>query len=953
VGHVTAAVYSAHKEPQPVDGSVERVRSEYDASSCSDAVNGGYDGVIDLSSETVPSRVEETTSRRYSTDGRLNKCTHRSRSHERDLNINTGNNSDSGVKNVSRNRHGIQKNAKMGWRPVYEDISEADSDTDSITDTGLTEMGKSGLVSTQHLISDCDRPRNSAGQRRNSDSTDVTGHMAEPLNERRYSAPEDSGSSARKEEKQKEKYRRWSFNTETDMYQTDRGETTKKLYLNRLLFSKNSRIKSWDICIDIARDEHTAEEFQFPDLPLPRNSVVKVEEGDKEDIEAAAVDEGKSPDVVDVAREPSPVNEEAECWDFPGSDIKQEINIEDEDTIDGPRTFMTAPKDEVNETYNCTEVTEGPSATVAECSLNKWMISFASGVPSDNGEEYGVALDAPESQVDNGEGSVHTPESQVDNGEGSVHTPEELEPDDSSSGDACIVPSVGKDKLTGDVPYNVAEIVKEHDCSTYAHHQNTNLAYKQIQNFRGFLANPENDTWSNIGSGGRRHRSSPECPEDKDPEDSPRNNKKSSRSTDSVLPIIEEGGAACNTCSQHGKSVTLHDLDSDGFSEELGCRESQTCQETFSRKQEIHPSTALLRISSQEYITEEERISRRRFTNTSDSRSHKEPQNYREVEGNENDDKDRDKEVSICKKSVYGIADQTERTHGVCTEGESERAAEVVNEGRESREPTSGNSCSSLAKIATKRKNRARLQRGSKKGTPGNNSRTRKKPLGPRKPRYSRRSFRHDSIQMFKVSTAFPPHTTPVPWRYKCKKPELLDPLNTDSGKSPSPVTNSIVTDTRFDGCVTNIEIEDDIPSPASLTIDLGEQNTNGSESSNLEEDGRSRRNSDASGADGDAVSGADPGRRTSSETRSSAMNGKVSIAASPENQTGGLDSESSEEGQRKKKRRRAKKNKSGMTFQSLCLLCGCMNIAPAVCMHYCRVGNVSHCIETAYISVS
>jgi len=118
---------------------------------------------------------------------------------------------------------------------------------------------------------------------------------------------------------------------------------------------------------------------------------------------------------------------------------------------------------------------------------------------------------------------------------------------------------------------------------------------------------------------------------------------------------------------------------------------------------------------------------------------------------------------------------------------------------------------------------------------------------------------------------------------------------------------------------VTNIGIEDDIPSPGSLTIDLGEQNTNSSELSNVEEDERSRRQSNIDGSDGEE-NVVPRVRRTSSEADSSGTKEKTHLGTSPnndqdQNQIGDMVSESSDEGQSKKKRRRAKKGKIGMIF--------------------------------------
>jgi hypothetical protein len=946
---VSAAVNCVGRETQPVGGAVEHVSSAYDTTSYSDAVKDGYDCVVDLNGANVSSQVEKTTSRSYSKNNCLEKSTHESRICERELDINAGNNGDAGLKNVSTDRQAIQKDGRFCWRPVYEDISEPDSDVDATKDTKLLETGRDGLVFTQYVNLDCDRPRNSPNRRRHRDPADVTKHKAEAIKKRRHSAPEDPGDSARKrkkkEEKQKKRHRRWSFNTESDVYQTDHGETKKKLYLNRLLLSKDATRKSWNVCIDIARDEHTTEEFQFPELPLPKNMVKKEKEG-KEEKEAAAVTEEKSSGVVDSARESSPVNGQTKSGNCSDSEIKQEMNIEDEDTIDGPRVFVTVPKGEVNQMYNSSNVTEdssvcGPEDTILipRSAENKLMSSCRSGIRNETEEQY-------ESQIN---------EACVD-GKSGLHALKGMEPVEHSSSDTFLVTRGEKDKRVEYVPYNLAKIMKTHGCSTYAHHQNTCIASKQIKESRVLSANIENDGCANVDSGMRRHRSSPECPSGKNPDDIPRNDRNSNRTTDSLLPNIEEVGSACSTCAQNERSVPLNDFDCNCSSEERGCpmhkeecHKRQTSRETFSRNLESHPPTASIKISSEEDVTAEERISKRSFANTSNSMSHKEPVNDREIKQNENYGNDPDKEHSICKNNVHRAVDQTDKTHGVGTQIESERAGEDVNEGGESRELMNGNRCSSLPKMAKRRRKKPRFistekpQHESNKESSGNNSRTRKKPRGPRKPRYSRRSFRHDNIQMFKVSTAFPPHNTPVPWRYKCKKPELPDPFDTNSVNLPSPVLNPSVTESRSDGCVTNIEIEDDIPSPASLTIDLGEQNTNASETSNLEEDERTRRktNSDASGAEGDAVTPLNLRRRVSGEAGLSVMDEKPSLAASPEHQSGDMDSESSDEGQSKKRRKRAKKKKSGMIFQSFCLPTSGMNTTVAVSMY---IRMCSHC---------
>jgi hypothetical protein len=655
--------------------------------------------------------------------------------------------------------------------------------------------------------------------------------------------------------------------------------------------------------------------------------LVKEEKDEKEEKKPPTISKEDSSGIVGSSRESSPVNEQTNSGNCFGSEIKQEINIEDEDTIEGPSVFMTVPKDEVKQMYNSTNMTEESSVSgpgvrtpIPGSVHNKWMISFTSGIQNETEEQYEVPSETSESQMI---------EASVD-GKSSLHALEVMEPLEQSSSDTSVVTRVDKVKRVEGVPYNLAKIMKTHGCSAYVHHQNTNLASKQIKPPRELPANLENNVCRNIDSDMRRHSSSPECPSGKSPDNSPKNEKKSSRPTDSLLPKIEEVSCACSTCAETEKFVHLNHFDCNQNSEERSrslqkeeCCKSKTAKKTFFRNLESRPPAMSIKVTSQEDVTAEERLSKS-SANTSNSKSHKEPINDGEVKENENYVNDPDKERSICR-----IVDQADWKHAVCTHVESESAAEDVNEVGESRELSSGTRCASPSKIAKKRRKARflstdKLQHGSNKETSCNNSKTRKKPRGPRKPRYSRKSFRHDSIQTFKVSTVFPPHNTPVPWRYKCKNPELVDPLNTDSVNLPSPILSPIVTESRVvDGCVTNIEIQDDIPSPASLTIDLGEQNTNASETSNLEGGERSRRksNNDANGVERDSVSCISPTRRMSCEAGLSSINDKPSLAASPENQCGGMDSESSDEGQSKKRRKRVKKKKSGMIFQVLLFL--------------------------------
>jgi hypothetical protein len=205
---------------------------------------------------------------------------------------------------------------------------------------------------------------------------------------------------------------------------------------------------------------------------------------------------------------------------------------------------------------------------------------------------------------------------------------------------------------------------------------------------------------------------------------------------------------------------------------------------------------------------------------TSNLRPYGEPVNDLEEKENENCSNDSDKETVICENT-----DQADRKPGIDTHIDSKNPAEVSKRLRDYRELTNGNRDSPPPRKAkTRRRGRYTTPRrpahDTNKEASGDDSQIRTKQRAPRKPRHSRRSFRHDSIQMFKVSTAFPPQNVHVPWRYKRKKPEFLDPVDSKIGSPPPPVKNPSHTKPRFDDAVTNIGIEDDIPSPGSLTID-------------------------------------------------------------------------------------------------------------------------------------
>jgi hypothetical protein len=949
-----------------VSGAVESVSD--DAIDCGYCVKGS-DSANDCSQN------EKNSSRKYQNEHNFKNSTHESRSWERDLTTDAGicRNSSACLENISTDRQSFQKDAWKGWQPVYENISDPDSDPDSIKGTKPSEKRKGEMVSTKHINLDCAGTKNSETRSRHSD---VRKHKAVvSVKKRRHSAAEDSERKRKKKEKQKKRHRRWSFNTESDMPQTDHIKTMKKPYLSRLVLWKDAKIKSWNVVIDLARDEQTIEEFKVPVLPILKNMALKEKNVNTENKEAAtAITEETSSGITQYAKEPRPSNKQTKSGDYSSSELNQEINIEDEDTIEAPRGFFSVLKDDVNNTCYSRSVKEErsslPNETVSglkdrmpvpQSAPSNSVITSALGFRNETGRISEIPSETPESQT-NEAGLVAKSLITKPKDDNTVPTKVILSADKSNlkalkvtdclercSVDTSIVAKIERDKGVTDVPCNSANSVQTDEYSSpEMHNQDTDVASKKIRESRELSENLGSDACGNKFSGMGRRKSYHEGPSGTTSDDAARKVNFSNRTVDSLLANSEKLNGVGINCAATENSVSSNNAGcSRNFEErdypghKIDDRILETGKESISRNFEKNPSVVSVKMPSQQDVTGEENISKRIFENSNvsySSRSHN-PINFGQVSENDNYSSDTDKELAIDENRVDIITDQEHIKHDADTQIDSENTTEDMKMARETHELINGSRGrgSSPSKMTKKKSLKLRIitmhrqQLQAKKEASSDNYKTHKKPHGLRKPRYSRRRFRHDSIQMFKVSTALPPHTTPVPWRYKCKKPELPDPIDTQDINIPSPVLNSSSTQSRFDGNVTNIEIDDDIPSPGSLTIDLGEQNTDTPETSNTGEDERSRKkcNSDASGGEEEAVS-LPRRRRKSSEGDSVRMKEKATLSASTENdqehpQSGDPDSETSDEGQRKTKRKRMKKRKSGMIFQSFPMPTNCM----------------------------
>ena len=956
VDDVNVAVNRVGRKPNRVTGATDRTSGVYVATSDTNITDDNCDLTSDVDGADVSSQINKTIPRSYSKDSHYTKSTHEHGVWERDLNIYAGNSSgnssvsDAGLKHVSTDGQYFQKDTMKCWEPIYEPISDADSEPDSIKGTMPSENQVDDSVSMEHVNLHCDRPVNSADLGRHCSLMDVRKDTAECVNKRRHSAPDDPLRKNKKEEKSK-RQRRWSFNTQSDMLQTDHRETVKKLYLNRLLLSKDAKIESWNVFIDIAHDEHSIEEYQFPEPPLSKSMVVKEE---KEEA-ASAVSEHNSLGMEHSSRTSSPCSKETVCGDSPCSQFNRELNIEDEDTIEAPRVFISVPVSQVYSSRNILE--ELPTsdredgAHIPRSEPNNSVIVSSSAILNEAEGKYELPSEIPGTQTPEvgvltksltekrkAESSVPA-EATLPDGKRHFYALEVTDPLEYCPCGIAMCVKCEKGECVRHILCNSAESLKTHSCySREAHYQNTNVASNNTENSREVSANIKSEVCRNSEQGVRMRVSSKGHSLGMTANDTSINAKYGHLTADSLLDETEEVSDACSTYASTEKSLSVKSADCNRGSEEWSSlvtktnfSNSQTDKEKLYRNFDISPLTVSPRVSPWQHVYGEESIGGK-SASTGNLRPYGEPVNDLEERENENCSNDSDKEVVICENT-----DQTDEKPDIDTHIDSQNPADVSKRLRDNRELTDGSRDRSPPRKAKMGRRKGRLittrrpEHDANKEASGDDSQIRIKQRAPRKLRHSRRSFRHDSIQMFKVSAAFPPQNTHVPWRYKRKKPEFLDPIDPKIVSPPSPVTNPNHTQPLFDDAVTNIDIEDDIPSPGSLTIDLGEQNTNSSELSNVEEDGRSRRQSNIEGSDGEEDVASSVRRRMSSEADPTGTKEKTHLGITPyndqdQNQTGDMVSESSDEGQNKKKRRRAKKSKIGMVFgQFFYVIIACM----------------------------
>jgi hypothetical protein len=937
-----------------MDRASGAVESVSDASDGGDCVKGGYGRVIGADPADDSSQNEKKSSQKQN-EHRFKNSACESRSWERDLTTEASSirNSNACVENICTDRQFFQT-AWKDWRPVYENISDPDSDPDTIIKgTKPSEEPNGELVSTKHVILNCDRPKNSECRRRHSG---VRKHKAVSVNKRRHSAPETFERKRKKREKQETTPRRWSFNTESDIPQPDHTKTVKKPYLNRLVLWKDAKIKSWSVVIDLASDEQTTEESEVSVFPSLKNGTSK--EGNTESKEAATAVIRAASSGADYAQESRPSNEEAKTGNYSSSGLNQEMNLEDEDTIEAPRGFFSVPQGDMNNTCSSRSVKEecslsdetfcgvGDRRPLPRSACSNSVIASASDFCNETGRSYELPLETPESQT-NEAGVVAKSlitELKADN---TLSTKVILSADKSnlqavkvrdslenSSVETSVVAGTARDKRVKGAPFSSANSVQTAEYSSpEPHNQNTDVDRKKSRETRELKENLGSDACGYKVSGMGRRGSSQEGSSGTASDDTARKVYFSHHTADTLLANSEKVsgvGTNCATtenCLPSNSVGCCHDLEGRDFPGRKICGKMlETGKDKISKNVGTDLSMMSMEMSSQQDVAGEENIFKRSFENniaSYSSRTHN-PVNCGQVNENDKYGVDTIKQLAIGENSVDRIRDQAHVKHNAGAQVCNENTAEDLKITRESHGLQNGGRGFCSSNMAKKRRRKVRIirldrqQHEASKETSGRNYRTRRKQHELRKLRYSRRRFRHDSIQMFKVSTTFPPHTIPVPWRYTCKKPEFPDPVGTQDANLPSPVLNPSSTQSRFDGNVTNIEIEDDIPSPGSLTIDLGDQNISTPETSNVEEDETSGKkcNSDANG--GEEVSLA--GRRKSSEVDSVRTKKKVPLDSSTENiqeqlQSCDLDSESSDEGQSRTKRKRAKKRKSGTIF--------------------------------------
>ncbi|KDR15745.1 hypothetical protein L798_10288 [Zootermopsis nevadensis] len=882
-----------------VSGAVDGVSGAYDVTDGGDFVNDGYSSMVDLDSANNSSQNEKISSGKSQN---FRNSTFESRIWERDLTFDTVRNSHACPENISTNGKSFQNNVYQDWQPLYENISDPDSEPDSIKGTEPLQELKCELVSTKHVNLDCDIPKDYEDRSRDSE---VKKRKTVSVNKRRHSAP-DHSERRRKKEKQKERHRRLSFNTETDMPQTDHIEPTNKPYLSRLVLCKDAKVKSWNVVIDLAHDEKTTDdEFKAPALPLLNNITLIEGNGNAEKKEAVrAITEDSSSDIEDSAKESRASNEKTKSWDYSSYELNQEMKIEDEDTIEAPRGFFSVPKDHVTNTCSS-------ESAKKECSLPNETVGVVT-------KSLGTKL-----KVENTVPTIDTLSADKSNLE-VLRVTDSLE---RFSVDNSIVAKIERDEFVKGVSCNSANSMHVEEYSGLeTQNQNTDIASERSIDpgeLRGSLGS---DASGNKVSGVGRRGSFQEGPSGTACDDAASKVNFSNRTADSLLVNSENvSSVGINSATTENSASSNNVGWSRNFEERVHPGRKMNDKILESGKEEVyknfenHPSLVSKTMPSQQSITGEENFTKRSFENNNasiSSRSHN-PVNCGQDNEVDNYGADTDVELSIDESKVDRTTDHAHMKHCAGVQIDSENTTEDLKTARESHDLTSGNSGFVSSKMKKKKRRRKELiismerrKHEEKKETSSDNYRIHKKT------RFSRRSFRHDSIQMFKVSTAFPPHTTLVPWRYKCKKSELPDPVDTRDVNPPSPVLNPIPTQSRFDDNVTNIELED-IPSPGSLTIDLGEQNTNTPDTSDTKEEEGSRKkcNSDGSGGEEETVS-RHRSRTKSSESDSVMMKEKATLDASTENdqehpQSGDLDSDYSNEGQSKTKRKSMKKRKS------------------------------------------
>jgi hypothetical protein len=931
-----------------------------------DCVNEGHGCVIDQDSANNFSQNKINSCRNYPDELRFKYSTHESRSWERDLTTDACNSCKSNVcvENVFTARDSVQKDACKDWPPMYENMSDGESDTDLIIGTKLSKKGKYDFVSTKYMNVDCDRPKNSASQSRDSD---VRRRKAVSVNKRRYSSPEDSLRKRKKKEKQIKRHRRRPFDTDSDIPQTDHRPTMTKPYLNKLVLWKDAKIKSWNVGVDLAHDDQGIEE---------------VKEGDEntETKEATTVKaEEASSGILDSAHTSRPFDEQMKCEDYTGSEFNRKMNIEDEDTVEAPRSCFSFPRDEVNSTCNSksvegecsflfTETVFGPNdwMSIPRSSASNLVITSAPGIHNEKEIKDEVSSETPESQTNKSsvvaESSVTKPDNTAPTrvnlfaDKSNFHVRRVKDSLERSSYDSSQVSRIESEEQVEGIPCSSANTMRTNEYSE-THNQSKDVAPKKSRVSPELPGNLGSDVCRNevSGAGMGRRRCSIENSSGITSDDAAKKGGFSNPTADSHFANTEGVSGVTNNCATTENSVTASNaVCSRNFEEQdyLGHKRDdsivETCKAKTSRNFENRPSVALKKVSSQRDVTGEENINKRSLANNNsgDSSGSHQPINCGQVKENENYSVDSDKELAAGESMVGRVTDQAHMTHEANAKIGSESIDENPQVAHESRELTNGNRSSSMSKVRKKRRRKVRIvsidkaQHETSKEASGDGYKgIVRKPSILRKSRYSRRRFRHDSIKMFKVSTIFPPHTTPVPWRYKCNKPQLSGPIEANGVNPSPPILNSSRTQLEFDGSVTNIEIEDDIPSPASLTIDLGEQNSNAPETPDVEDEtSRKKCNSDSSSGEEEAISLL---RRKSCETDSVRTREETALDASTESgqkhtQSGDLVSESSDEGQSRTKRKRAKKRKSGMMFQSLSIPTNCMYKAVNLIVHAC-----------------